>query len=116
MRARDDPSPVFEATEHDFDEVATFVFSLVVFDWFSAESPSRDARSDPFFLQAISEPVSIIIPVRQCPLRHRQAVQQNRGPGVITELSCYHEKLSGRLKTTCIMIQNLNSHIMRRAN
>lgn len=45
-----DPSQILEPTEHDFDAVATFVFSLVIFYLFSVGSPSRAAKPDPSFL------------------------------------------------------------------
>ncbi|GLQ60603.1 hypothetical protein GCM10010937_24060 [Gluconobacter japonicus] len=38
------------STEYDFDAVALFVFSLVIFDRLSAGFPSRDARPASFFL------------------------------------------------------------------
>lgn len=83
--------------DHDFDAIASFVFSGVVFDWFSARFSTWHAGPDLFFLQGISEPDNITTPVRQHPLRRGKAVQQSRGSGVITDIHpAVAMKLSGR--------------------
>src|SRR3546814_1921948 len=67
-----DPSPVLEAAEHDLDAVAAFVAALVVFDGLAAYFPARDAGRDALFLQGIAEPVGIIAPVGEHPLRRSE--------------------------------------------
>ena len=46
----------------------------------------------PFVFQRFSEPVSVITPVGQQPLRLWQAAQQRRRAGVIADLACGHEE------------------------
>ena len=61
-------------------------------DGLSARLPARDARLYPFVCLCISEPVGIIAPVGQQPLRLWQTTQQGSCPGVIADLACGHDE------------------------
>src|SRR3546814_9325924 len=52
--------------------VAAFVAALVVFDGLVPYFPARDAGRDALFLQGIAEPVGIIAPVGEHPLRSEE--------------------------------------------
>ncbi len=85
-------SPILQASEHDLDPVAAFVAALVVLDGFAAQLPARDAGPYPLAFQRIPEPVGIITPVGQQPLRPWRTAQQGRRAGVIADLTCRHEE------------------------
>src|SRR3546814_8474890 len=87
-----DPPPVLEAAEHDLDAVAAFVAALVVFDGLVPYFPARDAGRDALFLQGIAEPVGIIAPVGEHPLRFGQTVEQSGYARVIADLPGGHEE------------------------
>ncbi|CAM8671106.1 hypothetical protein MCEREM30_00825 [Paracoccaceae bacterium] len=84
--------PVHEPPEHDLDPVAAFVATLVVLDWLATGFPAWDARLYPLVFQRICEPVSVIAPVGQQPLRLWQAAQQGRRAGIVADLACGHEE------------------------
>lgn len=54
--------------------------------------PTRDAGRDALGLQGISEPICVIAPVAEPPLRLRQTVQQGASAGVVADLACCHEQ------------------------
>lgn len=70
-----DPSPVLEAAEHDLGAVAAFVDALVVFDFLGPQFSARDAGNDAPFQQEVAEPVGIITPVGQQPLRFGKSIE-----------------------------------------
>src|SRR3546814_11806630 len=84
--------PVLEAAEHDLDAVSAFVAALVVFDGLVPYFPARDAGRDALFLQGIAEPVGIIAPVGEHPLRFGQTVEQSGCARVIADLPGGHEE------------------------
>jgi hypothetical protein len=83
-------SPVLQPAEHDFDAVAAFIAALVVFDGVAARRPSWYAGLYPFVLQRTSEPVSVIAPVSQQPVRFWQTAQQGHRACVIAHLTRSH--------------------------
>lgn len=85
-------APVFEPPEHDLDTVSAFVAALVVTDSLGPGFPTRDAGRDALGLQGVSEPICVIAPVAQQPLRLRQAVQQGGSAGVVADLARCHEQ------------------------
>lgn len=85
-------APVFQSPEHDLDPVAAFVAALVVLDGLAARLSNRDAGLYPLVFQRMSEPISIVAPICQQPLRLRQAAQQGRSTCVIADLTCGHEE------------------------
>jgi hypothetical protein len=85
-------APIIEASEHGLDLVAAFVAALVVFDGLSTGLQAWDARLYPFGFQRISEPVGIVTPIWQQPLGLGQTPLQSRRSGVVTDLTCGHEK------------------------
>src|SRR3546814_10827850 len=89
--ARCDAAPVLEAAEHDLDAAPAFVAALIVFDGLIAGFPARDTGSDPLFLQSIAEPVGIIAPVGEHPLRFGQTVEQSGRARVIADLPGGHK-------------------------
>ena len=68
--------PVIWPAEHDLNAVAALVATLVVANGFGPGFAPRYAGRDALCLQSVAEPVGIIAPVAQQPLRSGQAVQQ----------------------------------------
>ena len=64
-----EPSPVFQASEHDFGAVSASLAALVVADGFGPGFGARDAGRDAFACKASSKPVCVKAPVAQQPLR-----------------------------------------------
>jgi hypothetical protein len=90
--SRCDASPVLQPAEHDLDPVASFIAALVVLDGLVARLPSADAGLYPLVFQRISEPVGIMAPVGQQPLRLWQTTQQGRRIRIVADLACGHEE------------------------
>ena len=79
------PPPVFEPAEHGLDTVAALVATFIVADGFLPALPAGDVCLYLLVLQRISEPVGIIVPVGQHPLRLRQAAQHGSCTGGIAD-------------------------------
>lgn len=60
-----DAPPVFKFSEHVFYLVTLFIEDFIVFVLDLAVFLGRDARSDAFLDQGLSEPVGIITTIRQ---------------------------------------------------
>src|SRR3546814_192629 len=95
LTIRDLLPPVLETTEHDLDTIAAFVAPLVVFYGLVAYFSTRDAGRDPLFLQGVAEPVGVVAPVGQHPLRFGQTVEQSCRASVIADLASGHEEADG---------------------
>lgn len=80
-----DTPPVLQPAEHDLDAVAPLVASLVVSHGLLAGLPAWDADLHPLVFQCFSEPIGIVTPVRQQPVRFREAAQQRRRTGVVAD-------------------------------
>src|SRR5690606_16508734 len=87
-----DAPPILQPPEHDLDVVAAFVAPLVVFHRLLARLSAWDADLYPLVFQRFSEPIGIIAPVSKQPPCLRQAAQQRRRAGVITDLAGGHEE------------------------
>lgn len=87
-----DAPPVFQAPEHDFDAVAAFVATLVVFDGFVPGFTAWNARFYALFPQGIAEPVGVVATVGQQPLRFGKGVEQRSSPSIIADLACGYEE------------------------
>lgn len=90
-----DAAPVPEATEHDLDAVVAFASALVVFDWHGMGFSTRNAGLDAILLKRVPEPLGIIAPVCQHPLRLRQVLKQGRRTNVIADMAGRDEKAQG---------------------
>ena len=83
---------ILQAPEHDLNPVAAFVAALVVLDRLSTRLPPRNTSLYAFVFQRFSEPVSVIAPVGQQPVRRRQIVQEGSRSRVVADLAFGHEE------------------------
>ena len=66
---------------------ASFVAALVILYWCLTLLSAGDAGAYTFVLQRFSEPISVVTPIPEQPVRIRQAAEQCPCPDVIADLS-----------------------------
>lgn len=79
-------SPILQPAKHAFELMALFIQNFVVRYCAFSVLFRRNAKSDPFFKQAISEPIRVITSIRKKVLGNRKITKQFLGPLVIRHL------------------------------